>query len=107
MNYPLDGQSTSLLFLATQKAQSESEALSRNLSNTIDEGVCIIEVIFDAEESPVDYRFFEVNAAFEEQTGLHGVVGRRILEFTPDLETYWFDLYGSVALTGKPTYRAP
>ena len=45
------------------------------LFNTIDEGFCIVEMIFDAEGKPIDYRFLEVNAAFEQQTGLHEARG--------------------------------
>jgi hypothetical protein len=35
------------------------------LFNAIDEGFCVIEVIFDEEKNPVDYRFIMINAAFE------------------------------------------
>ena len=40
------------------------------------EGFCIIEMVFDAQGRPVDYRFLEVNPAFEEQTGLHDARGK-------------------------------
>jgi len=35
------------------------------------EGFCVIEMVFDETKRPIDYRFLEVNQAFEEQTGLH------------------------------------
>ena len=53
-----------------EEALRESEVRYRTLFNTIDAGFCIIEMIFDAQGKPVDYRFLEVNAAFEKQTGL-------------------------------------
>src|SRR5688572_28125849 len=40
---------------------------------------------------------------FEQQTGLHNAAGRTALELVPDLEKFWFDVYGRVALTGEPT----
>ncbi len=80
----------------------ESEEKYRTLFNSIDEGFCIIEVLFDEHEDPVDYRFLEVNAAFERQTGIENAVGRRVRDFLPQHEEYWFEIYGKVALTGEP-----
>jgi signal transduction histidine kinase/CheY-like chemotaxis protein len=68
----------------------------------MEEGYCIIKVLFDGNNKAVDYRFLEVNPAFERQSGMHGVVGKRVRERYPDLEQHWFDAYGKVALTGTP-----
>ena len=86
--------------LAQQKI-AESEARYRSLFNSIDEGFCIIEMVFDEDDQAVDYRFLEVNPAFEQQTGLHHATGKRMRELNPDLETHWFEIYGKVALTGE------
>ena len=72
------------------------------LFNSIDEGFCIVELIFDDDKAPVDYRFVEVNPAFERQTGMSNAKGRRMLELVPDMEVYWFEIYGKVALSGEP-----
>jgi PAS domain S-box-containing protein len=74
----------------------------RSLFNAIDTGFCIIEVLFDPEGTPVDYRFVEVNSAFEEQTGLKDAAGKSVREFMPDHEQHWFQIYGHVALSGQP-----
>ena len=66
------------------------------------EGFCIIEMIFDPQGRPVDYRFLEVNPAFEKQTGLHDVQGKSIRDLAPDNEAHWFEIYGKIALTGEP-----
>lgn len=79
----------------------ESEERYRSLFNAIDEGYCILEMIFDNTGKAVDYRFLEVNPAFSELTGLENAVGRRIRDITPDLEEHWFTTYGKVALTGN------
>ncbi|WP_197420602.1 PAS domain S-box protein [Sphingomonas sp. CCH5-D11] len=78
-----------------------SEQRYRALFDTIDAGFCIIEVLFDGER-PVDYRFLEVNRAFEAQTGLVDAAGKRMRELAPDHEQHWFDIYGRVALSGEP-----
>ena len=74
----------------------------RQLFAALDEGFCIIEVLFDAGNEAVDYFFLENNAAFERLSGLTDVVGRRILELAPAHERAWFDAFGRVALTGAP-----
>ncbi len=70
------------------------------LAGSIDEGFCVIEMLFDGGGRPVDYRFVEVNPSFERQTGLAGAVGRRMLELAPSHESFWAETYGRVALTG-------
>jgi PAS domain S-box-containing protein len=85
-----------------EDALRESEERYRKLFDTMIEGFCIIEVIFDPDNRPVDYRFLELNPAFEGQTGLKDARGRLMRELAPDHEAHWFELYGQVALTGQP-----
>ncbi|MDD4248673.1 MAG: PAS domain S-box protein, partial [Methanosarcina sp.] len=89
-------------FKQAEKALSESEEKYQTLFNSIDEGFCIIEMIFDANGKPVDYRFLETNSAFEKQTGLHEATGKTMLELVPNHEEYWFETYGNIVLTGEP-----
>jgi signal transduction histidine kinase/PAS domain-containing protein len=79
-----------------------SETKYKTLFELIDEGFCVIEVLFDDANRPVDYRFIETNPAFVKQTGLEHAVGRTVRELAPELEPYWFEFYGKVALTGEP-----
>ena len=79
-----------------------SERKYRNLFESIDEGFCVVEVLFDTAENPVDYRFIEVNKAFEQQLGVAHVVGRRMREITATHEEHWFQTFGQVAKTGDP-----
>ena len=85
-----------------EEALQESEKRYRNLFNAMTEGFCIVEVLFDSDGKPEDYRILEVNDAFERQTGLHDAVGKRMRELAPAHEEYWFEIYGKVALTGEP-----
>ncbi|TAJ10169.1 MAG: PAS domain S-box protein [Nitrospirae bacterium] len=80
----------------------KSEEKYRTLFDSIDVGVCTIEVLFDGNEKPVDYRFLEVNPSFEKLTGIHNACGRRMREIAPLHEDHWFDIYGKIALTGEP-----
>ena len=74
----------------------------RFLFEHMDQGFCVIEMIFGQYGEPVDYRFLETNPAFARQTGLHDAVGKRIRELAPAHEEHWFVVYGQVALTGQP-----
>ncbi len=74
----------------------------RALFDSLDAGFCVVQVLFDADERPVDYRFVDVNLAFERQTGLADAVGKTMREVVPEHEDHWFEIYGHVALTGEP-----
>jgi PAS domain S-box-containing protein len=82
----------------------ESDARYRTLFETLIEGFCTIEMIFDANGKPVDYRFLEINPAFEKQTGMYNAQGKLMRDLAPDHEAHWFDIYGKVALTGEPVH---
>src|SRR3954447_16268904 len=80
----------------------DSEAKYRALFSSIDAGFCIVRVKFDASNRAIDYQFLEVNPAFESQTGLIHAHGKWMRTLAPDHEQHWFDIYGSIALTGTP-----
>jgi PAS domain S-box-containing protein len=88
--------------IRTEAALRESEAKYRSLFESMDEGFCILQLTFDEEQKPIDYRFMEVNPAFEHQTGIKNALGRTIRELVPDIEPFWIDLYGTVAMVGEP-----
>lgn len=87
---------------ARDLAQREHEERYRAVLESIDEGFCVIEVLFDAAGNPVDYRFLETNLAFEHHTGLQQPTGKRAREVAPGLEPFWWETYGRVAITGQP-----
>jgi PAS domain S-box-containing protein len=97
----------SVLFLeVTQRKQIQQDLARsaqryRTLFESIDEGFCILEVLCDASGRPRDYRFVEVNPAFERQAGLSNAVGRTIRELVPAIEDSYIETYGRVALTGE------
>jgi PAS domain S-box-containing protein len=80
---------------------AQREARFRSLFAALDSGFCIIEVLFDDQNAPVDYRFLETNAAFEQLTGLHEAVGKTARQLVPNLDAFWFETYGRVARTGE------
>ena len=77
-----------------------SEEKYRTLFDSIDEGFCIIEMIFDTSGRGCDYRFIETNPAFELHTGLKQALGRTVRELVPHHEPHWFEIYARVSQTG-------
>jgi PAS domain S-box-containing protein len=92
-------------FVDRKRAEAElreSEQNYRTLFESIDEGFCTIEVLFDPDEKPIDYRFVQISPSFERQTGIQNAAGRRMREIAPQHEEHWFEIYGRIALTGVP-----
>ncbi|HYX67423.1 MAG TPA: PAS domain S-box protein, partial [Burkholderiales bacterium] len=87
---------------AAEQAQRESEERYRSLFESIDSGFCVLEMIYDADGRPIDYRFLEVNPAFERQTGLRDATRKTMREHVPEHEQHWFDIYARVAESGEP-----
>jgi PAS domain S-box-containing protein len=85
-----------------EDALRASESRYRTLFDTLIEGFCTIEMIFDDNGKAMDYRFIEINPAFEKQTGLHNAQGKLMRDLAPDHEAHWFEIYGKIALTGEP-----
>lgn len=83
----------------------ESEERYRGLFNSMTEGFALHEVICDENGVPYDFRFLDINPAFEKLTGLkrEDVIGRTHNEVLPNDDPRWVREYGAVALTGKPT----
>jgi len=87
----------------TEEIIRESEEKFRNLVNQMQSGLALHEIILDESGVPVDYRFLEVNPAFEKITGLKkdNIIGKTVLEVLPQTEKFWIERYGRVALTGE------
>jgi PAS domain S-box-containing protein len=84
-----------------QAAQAQSDAQFRALFNAIDQGFCIVEVVFEEGGKPLDCRFLEVNASFERQAGRTDLKGRTLRELAPATGLLWYETCGKVARTGE------
>ncbi len=85
-------------------ALEESEAKYRLLFENMANSFSFHEMILDAHGNPSDYRFIEVNPAFEKQTGLSAadMIGKTVLEIMPNTEKNWIEKFGKVAANGEP-----
>lgn len=83
----------------------ESEEKYRTLFSNMLDGFAYHKIILDANGTPTDYVFLEVNAAFEKMTGLQrkNVIGKNVTSIIPGIkndEFDWIGEYGKVALEG-------
>jgi len=111
------GRVTEVLMLGqdvTRRKRSEQEVLElkdevaqqaegkyHTLFNSMDEGYCIIQMLYDDTGAAYDWRFIEVNPAFERHNGLVAATGKTIRELVPDIEHNWINIYNRVAETGE------
>ncbi|MDR3629510.1 MAG: PAS domain S-box protein [Desulfocapsaceae bacterium] len=87
-------------------AHHRAEKNYQTLFNEMLDSFALHEIICDDTGAPVNYRFLAVNPAFEKMMGLKAadIVGRTVLEVTPEIESRWIDIYGRVAFTGQPIH---
>jgi signal transduction histidine kinase/CHASE1-domain containing sensor protein len=103
----LRNRNLDLEFQVQERASAfhESENQFRMLVENAINGVALHEIVLDEYGDPVDYIFLQANPGFERHTGLKvaEVVGRRATDVFPGIEKNpCINIYGKVALTGKP-----
>ena len=102
-------QMLKLVTARTEELESAYESLNMSrehyltLFNSIDEGFCTVEVIFDDKNNPVDYKILEMNPAFEKQNEFNNAKDKLLNDLAPDNEES-FKFYGKIALTGKSVH---
>ena len=89
-----------------EEALAESEQKYRLLFKRMHVGFALHDIITDQSGKPVDYRFLELNPAFEQLTGLKAseVVGRTVKEVLPDTDPFWIETCGKVAISGRSVH---
>lgn len=88
----------------TENALRENEFKYRALFEKMLNGCALHEIICDKKGRPVNYRYLDVNPAFEKITGFKAdeLIGKTALELLPKTDPFLIETYGKVALTGEP-----
>jgi len=89
---------------AAQAALIASEKKYRQLFENMTSAFAIHKMVYDEMGNPSDYRYLEINPAFEKLTGLSSnvLLGKTLKEVMPNTEAYWIEVFGKVAMTGEP-----
>lgn len=88
----------------TAEALRESEERYRTVFEAMGEGFCLIELVKQAPDAPVDFLYLDANRAFAEKTGVENVVGKTMRQAFPGESDAPFDAYAAVLRTGKPLW---
>lgn len=93
---------STLTGISTARDLAEKAQGNSLLLGSMTEGLALHEIVLDEAGAPCDYRFLDVNPAFEKMTGLkaHDIVGRTAREVMPDVDPMLIGQYGTVAMTG-------
>jgi len=85
---------------AAERALRKSEQRYRRLFEAMDQGFAVHELLPDG----TDYRFLQVNPAFERLTGLaaQDVIGHTVRKVLPNVEEAFIDRYAEVVRSGQP-----
>lgn len=89
---------------AVAETQRRLEDDYRSLFTGVNLALAELEVIWDEDGRPADFRYLHINHRFEEESGLNAadVVGRTVRETLPALDDWWFETYGKAAISGEP-----
>ena len=68
----------------------------------MDQGCSVQEIIFDETgQRAVDFRYLSLNPVFMQQSGIPATAqGKLVSEVLPEMDSFWCEAYGRVALTG-------
>ncbi|HEV2693902.1 MAG TPA: PAS domain S-box protein [Verrucomicrobiae bacterium] len=115
-NRPLGFLCMAVDIVRRKKAVAElkdREEKYRHLFDNMTTGFALCEILRDETGRPGDFRYLEVNPAFERQTGWKAsdVIGKSAGQVMPQIDKRSVEIYGRVATTGEPaahqTYSAP
>ncbi len=77
------------------------------LFEKMQDGVALHEMVYDENSNPIDYKFLDVNEAYEKHTSLKrsDILQKRVTEVLPGIENDpadWIGIFSKVAATGEP-----
>ncbi|MGE5316798.1 MAG: ATP-binding protein [Chloroflexota bacterium] len=87
--------------VASKRLIQESERKYKGLFHSMSQGFCIIKLVFDKENNPIDYIFLEVNDAFYNYTPVRDILCKSAASLAKGNLGFWLDIFGKVAQTGK------
>ncbi|CAB1060005.1 Two-component system sensor histidine kinase [Olavius sp. associated proteobacterium Delta 1] len=91
--------------MLAEKAEQASEEKYRSLISTMNEGLCLHQVLYDDSQNAVDYQILDVNPAYESIVDLtrENVLGKKASDIYGTGRPPFLEVYAKVAETRQPT----
>jgi len=90
----------------SEEALKESEHKFKTLYSTMNEGLCLHEVIYDKQNRPIDYKITDINPAYEKIVGVkkEDAIGKLASKLYGSDEPPYLERFSKVAETGQSDY---
>ena len=100
------GRTAGVLLIGTRSDPRPSSTWRERMNyatviHSMDLGFALVELLEEDAQGLLDYRFLEVDPAYETQSGLSNLVGRRNTELVQAPEPFWSEAFKQVAATGS------
>lgn len=81
----------------------ESQYRYKVLFESMINGFALHRIIYDDNGKAIDYKFLEINPAFEKLTGIiaEEAIGKTVMQLMPETEDYWLKTYAEIVRTGE------
>ena len=82
----------------------ENMQLIEEVFDLLGKGFMHCELLYDGQGRPVDFRFLNVNSAYEAHSGTKPseMIGKTVKETFPGIEQVWIDQFASTVINKKP-----
>jgi PAS domain S-box-containing protein len=89
--------------LQMEASAAKQQLRVNQLFKAMTDGYALHEMIYNEQGKAIDYKFLDMNPAFEELTGLSrkNAIGKSVLTLLPGTESYWIDTFATVVQTGR------
>lgn len=83
----------------------EMQEIYNLIFNKMLNGFALIEAIYDKDGHPRDYRYMDINSAYEEIMGIsrEDILGKTVMDVYPRMEKYWLETLHNALVTGETT----
>ncbi|MEI7785981.1 MAG: ATP-binding protein [Betaproteobacteria bacterium] len=100
------GRTAGVLLIGTHSDPRPSSTWRERMNyaaviHSMDLGFALVELLEEDAQGLLDYRYLEVNPAYEVESGLSNLVGRRITEVVQTRQPFWSEAFKQVAATGS------
>lgn len=85
----------------SKNASRENEDKFKAIFDTMHQGLAIVELEYDNNGNAVDFIYLEVNSAFEIESGIASVAGKKATDVLGEHAQFWIETFAKVRASGE------